>query len=117
MSRFQVVGVNDAENFCECCGKSNLKQVVWIQDNDLQEIKHFGTTCALSPVKGFGADKEIKSAIKDFRAKRQAILWVALRAYKKAGGTMIGNSESGWTYADKELHKKCIEETEKIFTL
>lgn len=66
MSRFQILGVNDDRDFCDCCGKQGLKRVVWIQDNELGEIKHFGTSCATQPAKGFGpaVEREIKSAVR-----------------------------------------------------
>jgi hypothetical protein len=66
MSRFQILGINDDRDFCECCGKQGLKRVVWIQDNELSEVKHFGTVCATQPAKGFGpaVEKAIKSAVR-----------------------------------------------------
>lgn len=54
MSRYQFLGVNDDRNFCECCGKQDLKRVVWIEDTEEGTIKHFGTTCATNPGKAFG---------------------------------------------------------------
>lgn len=86
MSRFQILGVNDDRDSCECCGKQGLKRVVWIQDNELSEIKHFGTVCATQPAKGFGPDveKAIKSAV-----RRAADL-----------------QKSGWSYAFRSMREE-----------
>jgi hypothetical protein len=40
--RFTVKGINDEQSFCSCCGKQNLKRVVWIEDTETGEINHFG---------------------------------------------------------------------------
>lgn len=45
-SNFKVLGVNDDRDFCECCGKQNLKRVVWLEDLRTGAIEHRGTTCA-----------------------------------------------------------------------
>lgn len=84
--RFEVLGVSDDRDFCECCGKQGLKRVVFIQDHETGDIKHFGTTCAASPVKGFGVDKEIKNAISRFESRSKVVSHMAYREYKKRGG-------------------------------
>lgn len=89
MSRYEVLGVNDDKDFCQCCGKVGLKRVVFIRDNETDEVRHFGTTCAMSPVKGFGADKEIRSAIESFRRTQGALAAIAHREYRKVGGTYV----------------------------
>ena len=86
MNRYKVLGVNDDKDSCECCGKQGLKKVVWIEDTETQEIKHFGTTCAASPVKGFGVNKEIKQAVSAFDFEQQRFWRVIHRLYRKAGG-------------------------------
>jgi hypothetical protein len=70
MPRFKVLAVNDDKDFCECCGKSNLKKVVWIKDVETGEIQHFGSTCAVRNFKGSfeKIEREIFSATK--RTKR-----------------------------------------------
>ncbi len=72
MSRFKVLGVNDEAEDCECCGKTGLKRVVWIEDTETLKIQHFGTTCAESPAKAFGLKKEIKKAVRACVAAEQA---------------------------------------------
>ena len=54
--KFEILGINDTADTCNCCGKSGLKRVVWIKNLDNGEITHLGTTCALNPAKGFGYD-------------------------------------------------------------
>lgn len=86
MSRFQVLGVNDDRDFCECCGKQGLKRVVWIQDNELCEVKHFGTVCATQPSKGFGPDVE--------------------KAIKSAVRRAVELQKSGWSYAFRSMRQE-----------
>lgn len=103
MSRYKVLAVNDDRDFCECCGRQRLKQVVWIEDTETQEIKHFGTTCAASPVKGFGVDQEIKQAVATFKDRQQALWSIAHKLYRKAGGNYTGNGQDGWKAIDINL--------------
>jgi hypothetical protein len=107
-NRYNVVGVNDDKDFCECCGRQGLKRVVWIEDTETQEIKHFGTTCAAAPVKGFGVDKEIKQAIRKFQDQEQARWRYAHSLYRKAGGKYTGNGQDGWKADDITLLEDCI---------
>lgn len=82
-SRFKVLGINDDRDFCECCGKANLQSVVWIEDTETGDIRHFGSTCATAPAKGFGLDREIKSAIRSYKARQSAIGVRAFMLYAK----------------------------------
>jgi hypothetical protein len=45
----EIKGITDAVTVCDCCGKTNLKRTVII-DNDGQ-ILHYGTSCAASYLK------------------------------------------------------------------
>lgn len=108
MSNYKVIGVNDDKDFCECCGKQGLKSVVWIENTETNEIKHFGSTCAASPVKGFCVDKEIKNAIKSFKNKQVNEWRVAHSLYRKSGGKYDGNGIDGFTANNKELLDKCL---------
>lgn len=76
--RFEVLGVNDDESTCQCCGKEGLARVVWIEDNETGEILHFGTTCAKAPAKGFQLDKQINAAV---RAHDKALAEIERKAY------------------------------------
>jgi hypothetical protein len=87
MARFQVLAVNDKATFCECCGKNGLARVVWILDTETGEEKHFGTSCAARPAKGFDCGAEIKVAVASHNAALKAAYGRAARAYRAAGGT------------------------------
>ena len=115
MARFLVKGINDDRTFCECCGKSGLKCVVWIEDLETGEIKHFGTTCALKPAKGFDCVAEIKSAIKLAKENEKRIVSNAMYRYRKVhNGQMIaGRMPDGSpcaTVADRTLWERCLQE-------
>lgn len=92
-NRYQVLEVNDSRDFCECCGKTGLKRVVFIRDVETDEVKHFGTTCAASPVKGFGVDKEIKAAIAKFSSFEKCLNAIAHGDYRRQGGKYIQNED------------------------
>lgn len=92
-TRYQVLEVSDSRDFCECCGKTGLKRVVFIRDTETDEVKHFGTTCAASPVKGFGVDKEIKAAIAKFSNFEKCLNSMSHYDYRKQGGKYITNPE------------------------
>lgn len=118
-TRFQVRGINDDKSFCECCGKSGLQRVVWIEDMETGEIKHFGTVCALKPAKGFDCSEEIKSAIKSANAKEKTICASAGYRYRKVHcGTYIhGRDKDGSpisTVADRTLWERCITEAKAL---
>lgn len=87
--RFQIKAIVDDVNSCDCCGKTGLIRTVAIEDLESGEVKYFGTTCAMQPVKGFGIEKpEMAKAKRDFE-RAQAILWAKARAiYKERGGEM-----------------------------
>lgn len=94
MSKFKVLTVNDDRNFCECCGKTGLKKVVWIESAETGVIQHFGTSCAADPAKGFGADKEIKAAIRKFEDIARGCAIVATRQYRAAGGLYVAGKDA-----------------------
>lgn len=83
---FRVLAVNDDKDFCQCCGRSGLKRVVWIEDEQAGEIKHFGTTCATSPAKGFEVDKALQVAITRWNDLCKTRGHRAFRLYRNAGG-------------------------------
>ena len=94
MSRYQVLSINDDQDFCQCCGKSGLKRVVFIRDTETEEVKHFGTTCAMAPVKGFGIDKEIKAAIRRAVEYEMRLNLLAGYEYRMNGGTYIDSTDA-----------------------
>ena len=114
-NRFKVLGVNDDRDFCECCGRENLKKVVWIEDAETGKIQHFGVVCADNPAKAFGLKREIKNAIANFQFKQQ-VMWKKARAiYRVRGGAFESNgiplAEGGAIIcSDKALYAECLRE-------
>lgn len=105
-SKFKVLGVNDDQDSCECCGKQGLKKVVWIENTETGSIQHFGVVCAANPAKAFGLDSEIKSAVQSFKAKCQAAISIAHRMYRAAGGKYVSDGKplsegGGWMVTDR----------------
>lgn len=86
MPRYTIIGINDDKKYCMCCGKQNLKRVVWIRNDDTQEVKHFGTTCALDPSKGFGLERDIKAAISKTNELVKQANAAAHKKYREMGG-------------------------------
>lgn len=115
-NRFQVTGVNDRASHCECCGRNGLKVVVWIVDTETGEEKHFGTSCATAPAKGFDCVPEIKAAVRTAQQRIKASWSVAARRYREAGGTYINGRDNDGapirTVADNALWEKFRAEEE-----
>lgn len=105
-SRFQVVAVNDERDYCECCGKKGLKRVVWVLDTETDETKHFGTSCANAPAKGFDLKSEIKAAIAKFDSREQVISHMAYHEYKRRGGQHLPHPTKPhtWTAENPDLY-------------
>lgn len=48
-NEIKILGVNSDKDSCDCCGKNNLKRVVWLDmDGD---VVAFGTSCAARALK------------------------------------------------------------------
>lgn len=91
--RYRVLGVNDDIDYCDCCGKQNLKKVVWIEDTETGAIDHFGEVCAKNPAKAFGANikAEIKDAVKTWKQIEDAAWSLGGRRYRAQGGKYQSN--------------------------
>lgn len=71
--KYRVLGVNDDSDTCECCGKTGLKRVVWIESLETGLVQHFGVVCAANPAKAFGLKREIDKAVRaDDKARQEA---------------------------------------------
>ena len=51
MKKYRIVGINDDQDTCQCCGKTGLKRVVWMVPIDVDgnpegEPECYGTSCA-----------------------------------------------------------------------
>lgn len=101
---YTVLGINDDRDSCQCCGKTGLKRVVWIRNDDTGEVVHYGTTCAMSPEKGMGADQQIKAALSKADHLLGAINTATNMQYRRAGGRYaVNDTGRGWTPADQSL--------------
>ncbi|CAB3894334.1 hypothetical protein N7638_17440 [Achromobacter mucicolens] len=88
-SRFAVLGVTDDRDFCQCCGRQGLKRVVWIEDGESGAVRHFGTTCATAPAKGFGVAPAVKAAIARYE-DAQRLFWTRVNTeYRRRGGRHV----------------------------
>ena len=108
MAAYKVLGVNDERDTCECCGKTGLKRVVWIENTETNDIKCFGTTCAQSPAKGFGCDAAIQRAVREHIADGQFALKLAYRNYRQLGGKLNTESNGNRTYVDQPMFDQCL---------
>lgn len=71
--KFKVLGTNDDKNYCEICGKIELKKVVWIENIETGEIFHAGINCAAKKLNT--NSKNITKKIIEFKkAQRQIAL-------------------------------------------
>ena len=111
MNRYKVLGINDDKSHCECCGKQMLARVVWIEDAETNEIRHFGTTCAMRPAKGFHLDAEIRAAIKRHDAEQKNKMARANALYRQRGGKYDPKPgvAGTWTQRDRYLWAQCLE--------
>ncbi|ACD21604.1 hypothetical protein [Paraburkholderia phytofirmans] len=106
--RFLVVGVDDSQNFCQCCGRTGLKRVAWIRDTETDEVKHFGMNCATAPAKAFGVAHEIRLALRAFENAQAIRAARASRTYRAAGGEYTKVGPTQWQVADRNLWAKCF---------
>ncbi|OLP04563.1 hypothetical protein [Rhodoferax antarcticus] len=93
-ARYSVVEVSDSKSFCQCCGKTGLKRVVFIADSETGEVRHFGSTCATSPAKGFGLDAEVKAVLDGFVRREAGLNSAAGYAYRREGGKYANDASN-----------------------
>jgi hypothetical protein len=88
---FQLVGTDDNQSTCCCCGRTDLKRVVWLVPIDSDggpagEPEHYGTTCA-ARLLGYAhptsastksrVEREARKAAEDRRAEETARIFRA----------------------------------------
>ena len=56
-----LLGINSDKDFCECCGKTNLSRVMWIEQEG--NVSHYGTTCG-AKILNQSESKAVKKAVK-----------------------------------------------------
>ena len=70
-TRFIIEGITDERDSCDCCGKTNLKRTVVLQDTENDgEFVFFGTTCAARAMKI--PVKEVKAGVKSKEDAKRA---------------------------------------------
>jgi hypothetical protein len=98
----QVIGTTDQQDTCDCCGKTNLKMVVVLKDDD-GEFCFYGRTCAARATGRRVAliDREILAANAEANNARYMVeRW---SQYLTAEGCDIyrtRNPTSAWTNAE-----------------
>lgn len=65
--KYTFKGINSDRDYCTCCGKSDLKRVVWFEDNESGDLFHVGTSCAKN-YKGTGYKKPSTSIVSRIEA-------------------------------------------------
>jgi predicted metal-binding protein len=82
LKTIKVLNYNTDFNFCECCGKKDLKGTYTILNLQTDDIFHFGSTCALKADKydtleAFkAAKKEINSMAYSINQSKQFVYYV-----------------------------------------
>lgn len=61
---YTLKGITQDQSMCMCCGKTNLKRTVALENNTTGQIVYFGTTCAAKALRSAGQSVS-KSAIDD----------------------------------------------------
>ena len=88
IKRFTYLGTSDEVDACDCCGKSDLKSTVAIQDNDSGETLYFGTTCAA---------RALKQTVKEVRAGTNVADRAKAEAERKAREARHDAEMKEWT--------------------
>jgi hypothetical protein len=92
--KYKLMGVNSDEDTCSCCGKTNLKRVMWLMECDEEgnangEVFPMGTTCG-SKKMGI-SEGEIASADRQGKVAKLAQTWLAKGYELKVVLNAIGN--------------------------
>lgn len=64
----KILGINDEQTTCDCCGKVDLKRTVVILDGE--NVGRFGTTCAMRKM---GASRDVTAAAERREAGYHAV--------------------------------------------
>lgn len=63
-NRYSYLGTNDDESNCSCCGKTNLKRVVWLRDTTTEQVLFVGVDCAALLLRGRKTAKDGRDVAK-----------------------------------------------------
>lgn len=113
---YRLLGIDDSVTTCECCGRSNLKCTVVLEDLETLAIVRYGRDCgakALGRRKSAGAadkiEREARSLTidtieKELRARNILHIWNVNETHKALGleAVMVRSTRWGrrWTLGD-----------------
>ena len=72
---YKILGINDDQDWCDLCGKTRLKRVVWLESEE-GEILAVGTDCAGKLLYGRKSAKNTKMAKDEASAIQAAKDWL-----------------------------------------
>lgn len=120
---FREIGLTDERDTCECCGRTNLKVAVVLQEiedgGDAGAFVFFGTTCAARALRR--GVKETRKAVKDAQkaAERAARLAfhghplkqqvdAEIRAANAAGVPFVERPRQRWHELEKQARSETL---------
>jgi hypothetical protein len=98
----QVIGTTDQQDTCDCCGKTNLKMVVVLKDDD-GEFCFYGRTCAARATSRRVAriDREVLAANAEADKARYLVeRWSQYLTAEGCDTYRTRNPTSTWTNAE-----------------
>jgi len=108
----RILGTNDAQDSCDCCGKTNLRRVVWLSIDENDPVA-YGVSCAAKAIHGIKDQKSQKAVLEiasimtmaiDYleyghtpERVGQFIVWERFgRAFKVENNTLFFNNNNMW---------------------
>lgn len=91
--RYKVIGTNDDQTWCDICGKTELKRVVWFEDLETGEILAAGTTCA-AKVQG-KKTKDVEKEVSDFEKSQLKAAKEEMLPFNRTDYEMMKRAPSG----------------------
>lgn len=103
---FEILGITDEINACDCCGRTGLKATVEIQFDDEPEPVHYGRTCAAryARVKVSVIDAGVRVAQSAARAAAEAER-VARSAAETAAWTQFVETRTGLDFGPEAIER------------
>ena len=121
ISRYTVKGVNNDEETCSHCGRTNLKRVVWLSaldaDGNEGTVAHYGVDCAARLITSTGTKTSGKEVHNLGKAINYAEKWVAHYGrddYKAlaAIASAVGVRYNVWAWVEGDIiHMKTADGT------
>ena len=134
MKKYRIVGINDDQDSCLCCGRTGLKRVVWMIPLDVDgnadgTPEHYGTSCA-ARIAGYAyptsaaAKRKIESAAWDAAYKtiqehidkiRKENCMLVFRSESPVGRFYIGKDRQADYQSGAATIAECIESLRQQF--